>query len=124
MADKKKHAMSHLRYSACDCNCCMWHNSPTVKIILAVIFLALVADLALSVLFGAQGYLSAALSGFVGLILLIIFAGWLIAMACSCKGRHWIHGADHDPADIAKMRYAKGEISRTDYDAIMKGLKR
>ena len=33
----------------------MWHNSPTVKIVLAVIFLALVVDLAVAAIFGCAG---------------------------------------------------------------------
>ncbi len=112
---------SRMHSSKCDCNCCMWHNSPTVKIVLAVIFLALVVDLAVSVLIGPAGYLTAALSGFVGLILLIVFAGWLISMACSCKGRHWIHGPD-DPKDVAKARYARGDITKKEYSEILKDL--
>lgn len=115
--------MSHLRNGACDCNCCMWHNSPTIKIVLAVIFLALIVDLAAVAIWGTQGYLTAALAGFIGLILLIMLAGWLISIACSCRGRHWIHGADADPADIAKMRYAKGEITKKQYSEILKDLK-
>ena len=116
--------MSHLRSSACDCNCCMWHNSPTVKIILAVIFLALIVDLAVAAIFGAQAYLTAALAGFIGLILLIILVGWIISIACTCRGRHWIHGPDQEPAAIAKLRYAKGDISKSEYNEILKGLGR
>ncbi|MDE1865691.1 MAG: hypothetical protein KGH94_03605 [Candidatus Micrarchaeota archaeon] len=114
---------SQMRYSACDCNCCMWHNSPTVKILLAIVFLALVVDLAVTVFFGPAGYLTAALSGFVGLILLIVFIGWLISISCTCGGRHWIHGADADPKEIAKIRYSKGEISKKEYSDIIRDLK-
>jgi uncharacterized membrane protein len=101
----------------------MWHNSPTVKIILAVVFLALIVDLAVSAIFGAAAYLTAALAGFIGLILLIILVGWIVSIACSCKGRHWIHGPDADPKEIARMRYAKGDISRKEYNDIVRDLK-
>lgn len=118
-----KDKMSHMRATSCDCNCCMWHNSPTVKIILAVIFLALVVDLAVSAVFGAAAYLTAALSGFVGLILLIVFIGWVVSIGCSCKGRHWIHGAEANPYETARIRYAKGDISKKEYQDILKTLK-
>jgi uncharacterized membrane protein len=101
----------------------MWHNSPTVKIVLAVIFLALVVDLAVSAIFGAAGYLTAALAGFVGLILLIMFIGWVVSIACTCRGRHWIHGSDN-PYESARARYAKGEISKKEYEDIVKTLKK
>ena len=68
-------------------------------------------------------YLTAALTGFVGLILLIIFVGWVVSIACSCRGRHWIHGADVDPSEMARIRYAKGEISKKEYEDIVKTLK-
>ena len=115
---------SHISGGSCSCNCCMWHNSPTVKIILAVIFLALVVDLAVSAIWGAQAYLTAALAGFVGLILLIIFVGWVLSIACTCKGRHWIHGAAEDPYVTARARYAKGDISKKQYEEIVRTLKK
>jgi uncharacterized membrane protein len=120
MPDKKK---SSMRYAACDCNCCQWQHSPTLRIILAVIFLAIVVDLAVTVFLGPRGYLTSALSGFVGLVFLIIFAGWLLSIACPCKGRHWVHGADVDPKEMARMRYAQGEITKKEYSDIVKGLK-
>jgi uncharacterized membrane protein len=101
----------------------MWHNSPTVKIVLAVIFLALVVDLAVSAIWGAQGWLTAALAGFIGLILLIIFVGWVLSIACTCKGRHWIHGTD-DPYETARSRYANGTISKKQYEEIVRTLKK
>jgi uncharacterized membrane protein len=113
-----------MHVTSCNCNCCKWHHSPTVRIILAVIFLALVVDLAVSAVFGPAAYLTAALSGFVGLILLIIFIGWLISIACTCKGRHWIHGADADPYETARTRYANGNISKKEYEEIVKTLKK
>lgn len=115
---------NHVHTTACDCNCCKWHNSPTVKIVLAVIFLALIVDLAVAAVFGSAAYLTAALAGFVGLILLIIFVGWIISIACTCKGRHWIHGADADPYETARFRYANGEISKREYEDIVRTLKK
>ncbi len=119
-----KDPMAHMRAASCSCNCCMWHNSPTVKIVLAVIFLALVVNLAAAAIWGPSGYLTAALSGFVGLILLIMFIGWLLSIACTCRGRHWIHGADVDPYETARMRYSKGDISKKEYEEIVRTLKK
>lgn len=110
-----KQRMAYMRENGCKCNCCMWHRSPTIKIILAIMFLGLVADLAAQVALGPTVYLSAALLGFIGVILLIVFMGWVLSMACSCKGRHWIHGADEDPFEIARVRYAKGDITKKQY---------
>lgn len=114
----------HMQVTSCNCNCCKWHHSPTVKIVLAVIFLALIVDLAVSAIFGPQAYLTAALSSFVGLILLIIFVGWVISIGCTCKGRHWIHGSDADAYETARMRYAKGDVSKKEYEDIVRTLKK
>ena len=116
-----KDTMAYMR-SGCKCNCCMWHRSPTVKIILAVMFLAIVVDLAAQLVFGANIALQAALAGFVGVILLIVGIGWLVSMACSCKGRHWIHGAEDDPLTLAQKRYAGGAITKKQYQEIAKEL--
>ena len=107
----------------CSCSCCKWHNSRTVRFLLVLLFLALVVDLAAQAMFGAQQYLYISMVGFVSVILLIGFLGWILSMACSCRGRHWIHGPDLDPNFIAKERYASGEISRNEYLRIIKDIK-
>ena len=119
----KRDSMSHMR-QGCRCNCCMWHRSATVKIILAVMFLAMVMSLAFQLVFGANFALQAATLGFLGVIFLIVAVGWIVSMACSCKGRHWIHGPDEDPIEVARLRYAKGEINKTDYERIVKTVSR
>lgn len=112
------------KYGAnCSCSCCKWHDSSTVRFLLALLFFALVIDLAAQVVFGVQPYLYISMISFIGIILLIGFIGWVLSMACSCRGRHWIHGPDRDPELIAKERYAAGEISRTEYLRIVKDLK-
>lgn len=108
--------------NGCKCNCCMWHRSATVKIILAVMFLAMVVALAAQVIFGANIAFQGAALAFIGVILMIVGIGWVVSMACSCKGRHWIHGSDEDPIEVARLRYAKGDINKSEYDRIIKAI--
>jgi uncharacterized membrane protein len=117
--DEMKNDWSHMR-QGCKCNCCMWHKSATIKIILAAIFVAMVVNLVLQLFIGQTAWLAESMLTFVGLVLMIFFIGWIVSMACSCKGRHWIHGPDEDPASVAKLRYARGEISKKEYLEIAK----
>lgn len=63
-----------------------------------------------------------------GLILFMLF--WVLVigliLALVRGGRRWYRyypPATHDPLDIAKERYAKGEITKEEFEQIKKDLK-
>jgi uncharacterized membrane protein len=116
----KKNDVHYMRGDACHCSCCMWHRNPVIKIILACLFLAMIADLTLQVVLGTTAYLTQALLSFVGVVLLIVFIGWVVSMGCQCKGRHWIHAPDEDALSVLQVRYAKGEVNKKQYQEIAK----
>lgn len=118
-----KDAHKKLYNNSCSCSCCKWHYSSVIRFILAVLFLAIVVVLASSVFLGMHSYMVNAIAGFIGIILLIGFIGWALSMMCSCKGAHYIHGIRSDPEEIARIRYANGDISRKEYMQIIKDVK-
>ena len=63
--------------------------------------------------------------GLMGLLMIVFWGGviWLIVWAITRSTRHETHhGADKNPLDIARERYAKGEITKEQFDQIRKDL--
>jgi putative membrane protein len=63
--------------------------------------------------------------GLMGLLMIVFWGGiiWLIVWGISRLTRHEAyHGADKKPLDIARERYAKGEITKEQFDQIKKDL--
>ncbi len=113
----------------CSCGCCKWHSSKALRIVLAAMFILMViAVLASIVTVGnatRSAYFSDSVLSFMGVVFLVVFAGWLVTFLCECSGDHWArHGytREHEPERILKRRYAEGEISRKEYEEKMKHL--
>ncbi len=118
-----KNAHKKLYNNSCTCTCCKWHYSSAIRFLLAVLFLSIVVVLGSGVVLGLHQYMLNAITGFIGLILLIGFIGWALSMMCTCKGAHFIHGMESNPMEVARARYARGEINRKEYMQISKDLK-
>ncbi len=111
---------------SCSCGCCRWHSSKILSAILAILFILMVIALAASLAFPRNPYFGSELLSLMGIVFLIVFLGWILTFFCSCRGDHWArHGytKQHDPILILKARYARGEISRKEYEEKMKQLK-
>jgi putative membrane protein len=61
---------------------------------------------------------------FGGLIMLLFWGGviWAIVWGIRRSGHHTYHGENMTPLDIAKARYAKGEITKDQFDQLKKDL--
>ena len=119
---RKKSIYESKSAETCPCGCCKWHSSSTVKGVLAVMFLLIVAAGIASLVFSSNAYFGQSILSFMGVIFLIVFIGWVFGFFCSCRGVHWSrHGYDwlDNSRLIAKRRYAEGEISKKEYDRIM-----
>jgi putative membrane protein len=60
-----------------------------------------------------------------GAIMMILFWGgliWAITWAIRRGGHRMYHGDNMSPLDIAKARYAKGEITKEQFDQLKKDL--
>ncbi|MGQ9614883.1 MAG: SHOCT domain-containing protein [Spirochaetota bacterium] len=57
-----------------------------------------------------------------GIVLLVLVAYLIVLIVKKLKSNSY-HYNQEDPLTILKRRYAKGEISRDEYDAIMNKLK-
>lgn len=56
-------------------------------------------------------------------VILIVFIIWIVARGNGGWGMHnWGPGYRRDPMEIAKERYAKGEITREQFEEIKKNL--
>lgn len=122
---RKKNIHDSKSAETCPCGCCKWHSSKAIQIVLAVMFILIVVALAASIIFSSNAYFGNVVFSFIGVILLIVFIGWIFGFFCSCRGVHWSrHGYDWVDSSrlIARERYAKGEISKKEYERIMKDL--
>ncbi|HTY81517.1 MAG TPA: SHOCT domain-containing protein [Dehalococcoidales bacterium] len=65
--------------------------------------------------------------GLMGLLMMIFWGGiiWLIVWGISRLTRHEArrHYSDRDPLDIVRERYARGEITKEQFDQLKKDLK-
>ncbi len=65
---------------------------------------------------------------FGGIVTIIFWAGvfalvvWVIAKLVGHEGSRSVAGQKHNPLDIARERYAKGEITKEQFDQIRKDL--
>jgi len=56
-------------------------------------------------------------------VLIILFIVWIVARGSGGWGMgNWNTGSRRDPLEIAKERYAKGEITKDQFDEIKKNL--
>jgi putative membrane protein len=61
----------------------------------------------------------------VSVVLFIVFIGaiiWLVVWAINKSTKHGTSTSGQNPLDIAKERYARGEITRDQFDQIKKDL--
>ncbi|MGD0729126.1 MAG: hypothetical protein ABR981_03555 [Candidatus Micrarchaeaceae archaeon] len=123
---RKKSLHDSKNADSCPCGCCKWHSSNTLRIVLGAMFILIVASFIASLVFARSSiYFSDYILSFMGIIFLIVFIGWVFSFFCSCRGLHWSrHGFEWiDNSRItARNRYAKGDISKKEYDRIMKDL--
>ena len=61
---------------------------------------------------------------FGGFMMLLFWAGiiWLVAWWVRRASQHTYHGENMTPLDIAKARYAKGEITKEQFEQLKKDL--
>jgi putative membrane protein len=61
---------------------------------------------------------------FGGVMMVIFWIGviWLVAWGIRRFAHHTYHGETMTPLDIAKARYAKGEITKEQFDQLKKDL--
>lgn len=125
MATRKKNLHDSKNADTCPCACCKWNSSRAIQGVLTIMFILIVAALAASLIWSSNAYFGASVLSFMGVIFLIIFVGIVIGVFCSCRGIHWSrHGYDWlDTAALtARRRYASGEISKKEYDKIVKDI--
>ncbi len=123
---RKKNLHDSKSAETCPCGCCKWHSSRTVRAVLAIMFILIVAAFTASLVFTVRAtYFGSVILSFMGVIFLIVFVGWMFGFFCSCRGVHWhrhgIEVVDHARL-IARKRYASGEISKKEYDKLVKDL--
>lgn len=122
---RKKSVRSSKTAETCQCGCCKWHSSKVIEAVLAAMFILIVVSFAASIIFSSNAYFSRSVLSFMGVVFLIVFIGWVFAFFCSCKGTHLSrHGYTllDDSRIILRKRYAKGEITKREYDAAMADL--
>jgi uncharacterized membrane protein len=122
---RKKNIHDSRSADTCPCGCCKWHSSRAVQSVLTIMFVLIVASFAASIIWSYNTYFGAGILSFMGVIFLIVFIGWIFGFFCSCRGMHWSrHGYDWlDTARLAaKRRYAEGDITKSQYDKIMRDL--
>ncbi len=122
---RKKNLNDSKSADTCPCACCKWNSSATLKGVLGVMFVFMIAALAASIMYPWDGYFTASVSSFLGVVLLVVFIGWVFGFFCSCRGLHWSrHGYNimDNYKSVAKRRYASGEITKGQYDKIIKDL--
>ena len=76
--------------------------------------------------FNSSSIMSA--GGIITMVLLVVLIGLVIYFAVTRNRSHGYHGyqdfnSPENPVNIAKLRYAKGEISKDELDEILKKLK-
>ncbi len=109
----------------CPCSCCRWHSSRVVRSVLGAMFILIVIALIASVAYSSNTYFEMSAFSFVGVIFIVVFIGWGFSFFCSCRGIHWArhgYGIFDGSKLVAKSRYANGEISRKEYENMMRDL--
>jgi uncharacterized membrane protein len=102
-----------------------WHDHIIVRAVLLALFVMIVLDLVAQLLIGNTPYLTALLYAFIGTIVLIALIGWVLGESFPYGRRYWLYGhQSSDPFEIVKIRLAHGEISKAEYDSIIKELER
>lgn len=122
---RKKNLYDSKGADTCPCGCCKWHSSRTIKVVLAIMFVFIIAAFAAAISYSSNPYFGQSVLSFMGVIFLVIFIGWAFGFFCSCRGVHWArHGYSmfDDSRLVAKRRYADGSISKKEYDRILKDL--
>lgn len=126
MPRKKNNIHDSKSADTCPCGCCKWHSSKSVQAVLAVMFILIVAAFVASLAFArASAYFSNTVLSFMGVIFLIVFIGWIFGFFCSCRGVHWSRhgfGRFDEATMVLRKKYANGEISKKEYDRVIKDL--
>src|SRR5580704_14626526 len=123
---RKKNVQDSKSAETCSCGCCRWHSSRALKALLGVLFVLMIGAIAASLIYSSSAaFYSNLVLSFIAVVLLIVFIGWVFGFFCSCRGQHWSrHGFNQ--FDEAKMtlrnRYAKGDITKKEYDKMMKDI--
>lgn len=122
---RKKNLYDSKSAETCPCGCCKWHSNRAISMLLAAMFILIVIAFAASLVFSYNTYYSSSILAFMGVIFLIVFAGWGVGFFCSCRGYHWgRHGygmPDHARHEL-RRRYASGEITKKQFDKMMRDL--
>ncbi|MGI0100792.1 MAG: hypothetical protein ACREBH_03715 [Candidatus Micrarchaeaceae archaeon] len=122
---RKKNIHDSKSAETCPCGCCKWHSSGAVRALLAIMFVLIVIAFAASLVFSSNQYFSTSILSFMGVIFLIVFIGWVFGFFCSCRGVHWSrHGFNmlDESRIVLKRRYANGEITKKQYESMMKDI--
>ncbi len=111
---------------SCPCGCCRWHSSRAIRAVLGLMFILIIVGFAASLIFSSSSYYySQGILSFIGVILLIVFIGWIFGFFCSCRGVHWSRhgfGRFDEARMIIRRKYAEGKISKKEYDRLMRDI--
>jgi uncharacterized membrane protein len=103
------------------------HHPILKAIAVLIIFIIIVAIVARAVGFAGPGMMAGPGWGLLGTVIVILFLLWLISwvfgMAGTHRHRHWDWDNSDRATSILKRRYARGEISESEFKKMMKNLK-
>ena len=114
-----------------DCSC--WGSLPrlVLRMVISVVVLVVVLSIVFSVLSGVFGIASGVTLipewawAIIGLIVALWVLGWLFRLAFrpwGAHGEHWMRSGRRETG-ILRRRYARGEITRSQFKTMMKDLK-